>query len=61
MLTIRRNDWEPRLWLNTQKDFLDKAGHWDERLSLNNDFDFSTRLLVASKGVKFARGSSSFL
>ena len=47
------------LWLIPKK-LLDKAGHWDERLSLNNDFDFSTRLLVASKGVKFAEGARLF-
>ena len=47
------------LWLIPIK-ILDKAGHWDERLSLNNDFDFSTRLLVASKGVKFAKGARLF-
>jgi glycosyltransferase involved in cell wall biosynthesis len=32
----------------------DRSGGWDERLSLNNDFDFSVRLLLASKGVRFA-------
>lgn len=31
-----------------------RAGGWDEGLSLNNDFDFSIRLLLASKGVRFA-------
>jgi len=39
---------------------LDKAGYWDERLSLNNDFDFSTRLLAASKGVCFAAGAKIY-
>ena len=47
------------LWLIPKK-LLDKAGHWDERLSLNNECDFSTRLLVASKGVKFAEGARLF-
>lgn len=32
----------------------ERSGGWDERLSLNNDFDFSVRLLLASKGVGFA-------
>ncbi len=31
----------------------ERAGGWDERLSLNNDFDFSIRLLLASSGVHF--------
>lgn len=32
----------------------ERVGGWDERLSLNNDFDFSIRLLLASSGVRFA-------
>ncbi len=32
----------------------ERAGGWDERLTLNNDFDFSVRLLLASDGVRFA-------
>jgi glycosyltransferase involved in cell wall biosynthesis len=41
------------MWLIPKKVW-DHAGGWDERLSLNNDFDFSIRLLLASKGVRFA-------
>ena len=47
------------LWL-IPRPLLDKAGHWDERLSLNNDFDFSARLLAASKGVCFAGGAKIY-
>jgi glycosyltransferase involved in cell wall biosynthesis len=32
----------------------DKAGGYDPRLSLNNDFHFSIKLLLASDGVRFA-------
>ena len=32
----------------------DKAGGFDPRLSLNNDFHFSIKLLLASEGVRFA-------
>lgn len=32
----------------------DRCGGWDERLGLNNDFDFSIRLLLASAGIRFA-------
>lgn len=32
----------------------DAAGGWDESLSLNNDFDFSIRTLLASRGVRFS-------
>jgi glycosyltransferase involved in cell wall biosynthesis len=35
----------------------DRCGGYDERLSLNNDFDFSIRLLLASSGVRFAKGA----
>ena len=31
-----------------------RTGGWDERLSLNNDFDFSVRLLLHSAGVRYA-------
>ena len=40
-------------WL-IPKSVLERSGGWDERLSLNNDFDFSIRLLLASSGVRFA-------
>jgi glycosyltransferase involved in cell wall biosynthesis len=32
----------------------ERSGGWNERLSLNNDFDFSIRLLLSSRGVRFA-------
>lgn len=35
----------------------EKAGGWDERLSLNNDFDFSIGVLLASSGVRHAPGA----
>jgi glycosyltransferase involved in cell wall biosynthesis len=40
------------LWL-IPRQVLKKSGGWDERLSLNNDFEFSTRLLLAAKEVLF--------
>jgi GT2 family glycosyltransferase len=41
------------LWLIPKKT-IEIAGLWDERLSLINDFDFFTRVLVNSKKVLFA-------
>ncbi len=41
------------LWL-IPKTILDKVGGWNENLSLNNDFEFSTRLLLAADNVVFA-------
>lgn len=40
------------LWLIPKK-LLQKAGGWDERLTLNNDFEFSTRLLLCSEKILF--------
>jgi glycosyltransferase involved in cell wall biosynthesis len=42
------------MWL-IPREVWDRCGGWDESLTLNNDFDFSIRLLLASKGVRFAR------
>jgi glycosyltransferase involved in cell wall biosynthesis len=36
------------------------AGPWDERLSLINDFDFFTRVLLASQGVAFCPEARSY-
>jgi len=34
---------------------IEKAGGWNESLSLNNDFEFSIRLLLHSDGTRFAK------
>lgn len=36
---------------------LEQTGGWDERLSLLNDFEFFTRVILASKGVVFTPGA----
>ncbi len=41
------------MWL-IPKSILEKAGGWDERLHLMNDFEFSTRLILHSDGIGFA-------
>ena len=41
------------IWL-IPKEVILKVGGWDERLSLNNDFEFSMRLLKNVNGVCFA-------
>ncbi len=38
----------------------DKAGFWDERLSLNDDGEYFCRVVLASEGVKFCRGAKSY-
>ena len=50
----QRHDMMPGwLWLIPKK-LMDKVGGWDERFALNNDFEFSVRLLMASKQVVFS-------
>lgn len=39
---------------------LNRAGGWDERLSLINDFEFFTRLTLASDGIVFTPGARLF-
>jgi len=47
------------LWL-IPRELLLKAGGWDERLSLNNDFEFSVRLLLHADEVVFTRGAKVY-
>lgn len=46
-------------WL-IPRQIIDKAGLWDERLSLINDFDYFSRILLASKGIKFCPGARTY-
>lgn len=47
------------LWL-IPRQIIEKTGGWDERLSLNNDFEFSTRLLLAANEVLFTPGAKIY-
>lgn len=47
------------MWL-IPKSILERAGGWDERLHLMNDFEFSTRLLLESNGIGFAKGAKHY-
>ena len=42
------------MWL-IPRDILEKAGGWDERLTITNDLEFSTRLILESEGIGFAK------
>lgn len=44
------------MWL-IPVDILKKAGGWDERLTITNDLEFSTRLILESEGIGFAKGA----
>lgn len=47
---------QPALWL-IPRPLLERAGLWDEELSLIDDFEFGARLLTQSKGVRFTPGA----
>lgn len=44
------------IWL-LPRAVVERAGLWDERLSLINDFDFMIRVILQSKEVKFVAGA----
>jgi len=50
---------QPAAWLLTRTLAM-KTGPWDERLSLDDDGEFFTRVLLASKQVRFCAGARVF-
>ncbi len=49
----------PAAWLLPRK-ISDKAGSWNENLSLNDDGEYFSRVVLASEGVKFCQGAKSY-
>jgi glycosyltransferase involved in cell wall biosynthesis len=49
----------PAAWL-IAKDLIDKAGPWDESLSLDDDGEYFTRVVLASKGVRHCHEAISY-
>jgi len=47
---------QPGAWL-CPRALLDRAGPWDERLSLNDDGEYFARVVLASQGILFCPGS----
>ncbi|MBS1507554.1 MAG: glycosyltransferase [Bacteroidetes bacterium] len=47
------------LWL-IPREVLLKSGLWNERLSLNNDFDFIVRVLLAASAIKYSKESTLY-
>jgi glycosyltransferase involved in cell wall biosynthesis len=47
---------QPGIWL-IPRDLIERAGPWNERLTLINDFEYFTRVLLASRGVRFTPGA----
>lgn len=61
-------DWLSSQWLDAQpmmqcglwllpRDVVDRAGLWDERLSLINDFEYFSRVLLAAREILYAPGA----
>ncbi|WP_017654677.1 glycosyltransferase family 2 protein [Fortiea contorta] len=46
-------------WLIPRK-IAERAGSWNENLSLINDFDYFSRVVLASQGVKFCQGAKTY-
>jgi glycosyltransferase involved in cell wall biosynthesis len=49
----------PAAWL-TSRTLLDRAGPWDERLTLNDDGEYFCRVILASTGVHFCPEAISY-
>ena len=49
----------PAAWL-LPRQIVEKAGSWNETLSLNDDGEYFCRVVLASVGVKFCHGAKSF-
>jgi glycosyltransferase involved in cell wall biosynthesis len=50
---------QPGTWL-TPRAVAQAAGHWNESLSLDDDGEYFTRVLLCSRGVKFAQDAKVF-
>ena len=46
-------------WL-VPRSIVERAGGWDERLTLINDLEFFSRVLLAGRGVKFCHGARTY-
>lgn len=49
----------PAAWL-APRSLLDRAGPWDETLTLNDDGEYFARVMLASKGIVFCPGARSY-
>ncbi|MFA6286231.1 MAG: glycosyltransferase family A protein [Opitutaceae bacterium] len=50
---------QPAAWL-CPRALLDEAGPWDETLSLNDDGEYFSRVMLASAGILFCPGSRTY-
>ncbi|MDJ0617252.1 MAG: glycosyltransferase [Calothrix sp. MO_192.B10] len=49
----------PAAWL-VPRQIAEKAGTWNENLSLNDDGEYFCRVVLASEGIKFCHGAKSY-
>jgi len=49
----------PAAWLSPRA-LLDRAGPWDERLSLNDDGEYFARAMLAATGIRFCAAARSY-
>jgi glycosyltransferase involved in cell wall biosynthesis len=49
----------PAAWL-VPRQIADRAGYWNESLSLDDDGEYFCRIVLASQGVKFCQGARSY-
>jgi glycosyltransferase involved in cell wall biosynthesis len=49
----------PAAWL-TPRTLAERAGPWDENLSLDDDGEYFTRVVLASRGIRFCREAVSY-
>ena len=49
----------PIAWL-IPRALCERAGGWDEQISLNDDGEYMSRVLAASEGIVFARGARAY-
>lgn len=49
----------PIAWL-AHRSLIEKAGEWDERLSLNDDGEFYDRLVLHSQGIRHVAGAKAY-
>ncbi|MBC7400086.1 MAG: glycosyltransferase family 2 protein [Mucilaginibacter sp.] len=50
---------QPNAWL-TPRQLIDKAGPWNETLSVDDDGEFFCRIVLASQGVKFSKNGLNY-
>jgi GT2 family glycosyltransferase len=60
VMSMSKTLWmNPAVWLVSRR-LAEKAGPWDERLSMDDDGEYFARIVAASEKVRFVRGSLSY-